>query len=544
MGFKMGKYVAFIIVSCLFFSCSDPGQKQSANTFHINISNGYIESLDPAYAKSIEMMRMVHMLYNTLTETDENLHLKPALAKSWKVSGDGLTYIFHIRNDVFFQDNELFPNGKGRLMTANDVAYSFSRIIDPKVASYGAWIFNDKVDSTNPFVAIDDTTLQIRLRSPFRPLPEILSMPYCSIVPKEVTTYWGKDFRSHPCGTGAFQFKYWDESNVLVMHKNPHYWERDPSGNSLPYLDAVQVTFIDSKATEFLLFMQGKLDFVNGIDGSFKDLVLKKDGSLREQFRKKFQLKKRTYLDSEYLGFLMDSTNTLVTNSPIKNVLVRQAINYAIDRKKIVTYFRNGIGIPACSGFIPAGMPGYDSSAGFGYHYDLQRSLQLLTKAGYPNGKGLGIIKMQTPDIWADIVNFVAEELKEVGIIVQVENIQPNVLKQEMSRSRSLIFRGTWIADYPDAESYLAFFNSRLPAPPNYTRFKNTTFDQWYDESINAPDTIRWKLYRAMDSLAMSYAPVIPLFYDQILHFTQNKVSGFTSNPMNIYELKYVRLKE
>src|SRR5690606_15987994 len=108
-----------------------------------------------------------------------------------------------------------------------DVAYSFNRIIDPKVASYGSWIFNDRVTATDPFVAVDDTTLQIHLLRPFRPLPEILSMPYCGVIPREVAEKWGKDFRSHPCGTGPFQFRYWDEGNMLILHKNPHYWEED-----------------------------------------------------------------------------------------------------------------------------------------------------------------------------------------------------------------------------------------------------------------------------------------------------------------------------
>lgn len=533
-----------LIIICLVLnsSCRQAKDKTNGSIFRYNISNGYLESLDPAYAKSLDMMRADHMIYNTLFETDEHLHIAPSLAKNWEVSADGLLYTFYLRDDVFFQDNVAFPGGKGRKMTAGDVVYSLNRIIDPKVASYGAWIFNDRVNSTQPFVAINDTTLQIHLKRPFRPLPEILTMSYCSIVPKEVVEHWGKDFRSHPCGTGPFKFRYWDEASMLVLHKNPHYWETDSSGQLLPYLDALQISFIDSKATEFLMFLQGKLDFVTGIDGSFKDLVLAKDGSLQPAYKKKFKLKKQTYLDVEYIGFLVDTTNSLLDDAPTKHLLVRQAINYAIDRRKIVTYFRNGVGTPALSGFIPAGLPGHDSTGSFGYNYNPAKALELLKQAGYPNGKGLKTVKILTPDIWSDIVNFVASQLQDIGIPVQVETIQPNILKQEMSRSKAICFRGIWIADYPDAESYMAFFNSRLPAPPNYTRFSNSTFDKWYDESMNAPDTTRWNLYRKMDSLVMSQAPVIPLYYDQILHFSQNNVNGMTSNAMNIIDLKRARI--
>jgi oligopeptide transport system substrate-binding protein len=530
-----------MLVLCLLFSC---GHKQTSkeNTFYLNFSSGTLESMDPAFAKDLYMMWAGHMLYNTLVETNENLQLVPSLAKSWQVSEDGLTYTFQLRNDVSFHDNPEFPGGKGRRMTAHDVAYTMRRIIDPNTASYGAWIFNDRVAEKDPFTAIDDTTFVMKLKAPFRPMVQILTMQYCSIVPHEVVERWGKDYRAHPCGTGPFMFHYWDEGNILVLHRNPNYWEQDATGKKLPYVDAVQMSFVDSKATEFLLFLQGKLDFVNGLDGSFKDLVLSKNGMLKPEFQSKFRMEKQVYLNTEYIGFLTDASNPVVKGAAINNVQVRQAINYAIDRKKIATYFRNGVSLPALSGFIPAGMPGYDSSASFGFQYDPAKASELLKAAGYPGGKGLAPIKVLTPDNWADIVNFIATQLHEIGISMQVEIMQPNLLKQMMSRSQAPMFRAQWIADYPDAETYLAFFNSRFPAPPNYTRFNDPLFDKWYDESMNVPDTLRWQLYRRMDSLVMSKAPVIPIFYDRLLHFTQNRVQGFSSTAMNLIDLKRVQL--
>ncbi len=535
-------YLPLLWLACLFFSsCKQQTQTNSKNVFHLNISSGYLESLDPAFAKDLNMMWVDHMLYNTLVETDEHLHTVPSLAKSWAVNENGLSYTFHLRGDIYFQDNALFDGGKGRKMTARDVVYSFVRIMDPKTASPGAWIFNGKVAAADPFVAVDDTTLQINLRSPFRPLPELLSMSYCSIVPHEVAEHWGKDFRSHPCGTGPFTFSYWDEGNALNLLRSPHYWETDSAGNKLPYLEAVQATFVDSKATEFLLLQQGKVDFVNGVDGSFKDLLLSKDGNLKKEFQGKFHLDKSTYLNTEYLGFLTDTSNEVMKDEPTRNLLVRQAINYAIDRRKIVTYFKNGMEIPATQGFIPAGMPGYDAAAHYGYHYDPAKALQLLAAAGYPNGKGMKPITIICPNNFEDIVNFVASELQEVGITVNIDLMQPNILKQQMSRSKAVFFRAQWLADYPDAETYLVFFNSHFPAPPNYTRFSNPVFDKWYDESLNRPDTARWALYRKMDSLAMSYAPVAPLYYERLYHFTPNNVTGFRSNPMNIIDIRRVR---
>ena len=543
MTLNIALYLASAWLTCLFVasSCNHHTQADSKNVFHLNISSGYLESLDPAFAKDLNMMWIDHMVYNTLVETDEHLHTVPSLATKWEVDESGLTYTFHIRSDVYFHNNVLFDGGRGRKMTAHDVVYSFMRIMDPKTASPGAWIFNGKVAVTNPFVAIDDTTLQVNLRSPFRPLPEILSMSYCSIVPHEVAEHWGKDFRNHPCGTGPFSFSYWDEGNALNLLRNEHYWEKDSAGEKLPYLSAVQLSFVDSKATEFLLFRQGKVDFVNGVDGSFKDLLISKDGNLKKEFQDKFHLDKSTYLNTEYLGFLIDSTSSVMKDEPTRNRLVRQAINYAIDRKKIVTYFKNGMEIPATQGFIPAGMPGYDPNATYGYHYDPARAQQLLAAAGYPNGRGMKPIKILCPNNFEDIVNFVASELQEVGITANIDLIQPNILKQQMSKSQAVFFRAQWLADYPDAETYLVVFNSRFPAPPNYTRFSDVLFDKWYNESLNLPDTARRALYRKMDSLAMSYAPVVPLYYDRLYHFTPNNMTGFRSNPMNIIDLRRVR---
>ena len=524
----------------LFFSCHTPTDT-SKTIFHLNISSGYLESMDPAYAKDLNMMWIDHMLYNTLVETDEQLHTVPSLAKSWDVTPDGLTYTFHLRSDVYFHDDPAFPQGKGRRMIASDVVYSFSRIINPKIASTGAWIFNGHVAEFQPFVATDDTTVQVRLRTPFRPLPQILSMPYCNIIPHEVAEHWGKDFRSHPCGTGPFQFTYWDEDNALGLRRNPHYWQHDSSGHSLPYLDAVQVSFIDSKATEFQLFLQGKVDFISGVLGASKDLILAKDGTLKKEYLGKFHMEQGTYLNTEYIGFLTDTTNPIMKGESTADPLIRRAINYAIDRRKIVTYFKNGMGIPATQGFIPAGMPGYDSAATYGYSYDPAKALQLLAQAGHPAGKGLKPITIQVPNNYEDIANFIAGELQEIGITLKLELIQPNVLKQQMSASKALCFRAQWLADYPDAETYLVFFNSHFPAPPNYTRFSNATFDQWYDQSLNLPDTARWQLYRRMDSLAMSQAPIIPLYYEKLIHFTQNNITGLHSNPMNLIDLKEVR---
>ncbi|HEY0678630.1 MAG TPA: ABC transporter substrate-binding protein [Chitinophagaceae bacterium] len=517
-------------------------RKNDKQVFRYNETTG-IATLDPAFAKNQSILWPVHQIYNTLVETDNKLNIVPSLAYRWDVSEDRLTYIFHLRNDVFFHDHEVFPGGRGRKMTAFDVEYSYKRIVDPFTASSGAWIFNNRVDPVDAFRALDDSTFQLKLVSPFNPILGLLSMQYCSIVPKEVVEKYGKDFRSHPCGTGPFSFKSWEEGQALILLKNERYFEKDEQGRSLPYLDAIKVTFYDSKATEFLLFQQGQLDFINDIDASFKDEVLTRKGELRNDWQGKIRISKHPYLNTEYLGILVDEKNPLVKNSPLRSSKIRAAINYGFDRRKMMMYLRNSIGIPAESGFVPAGLPSFDSTIVKGFHFDPQRSRQLLAEAGFPEGKGLPVIKLLTIPIYADLASFIAKELEDVGIKVQVESVQKSFLLEQTAKSTAIFFRGSWIADYPDAENYLSCFYSKNPSPPNYTRYSNPQFDALYERSLTEQDyETRLSLYRQMDQLIVRDAPVVPLWYDEVIRLVQPNITGFEPNGLNLLELRKVSI--
>lgn len=501
------------------------------------------ESLDPAFAKNLNIMWHVHTLYNRLIEYDEEMYVVPSLAKRWTISEDRKTYTFILRNDVYFHDNDAFPKGKGRLMTAQDVAYSFGRIIDEKTASPGAWIFNDRVDSLKPFMAIDDTTFVLKLQKPFNPMLSVLSMQYCSIVPHEVVEKWGKDFRSHPCGTGPFVFQHWEEAVAITYQKNEHYWEVDSHGVRLPYIDGIKTTFIDSKASEFLLFMQGDLDFMNGIDVSFKDQVLTKQGSLKSEFAQKIKLNKHPYLNVEYLGILMESSKQ--PQSILLQKKIRQAINYGFDRKKLVTYLRNNIGHAANAGIVPRGLPGYDSNRVKGYTYNPVLARNYIDEAKKMNGGKLPQITLLSNDNYSDRCNFIASQLGEVGLTVKVEIMQPSLLREQMSNSQAPFFWATWIADYPDAESYLTMFYGKNSAPPNYTRFSNAAFDRLYETALVCnTESEKIALYQAMDSIIVDEAPCVPLFYDEVMHFTQPRILSWSCNTLNLIELKKVKIKD
>lgn len=518
-------------------------QHPDKKIFHYNEQTG-IASLDPAFAKNQSIMWAVHQLYSTLVEVNDQMQLQPSVAKSWEISADNLTFIFHLRNDVFFHDDIAFTDGRGRKLIASDVVYSFSRIMDKSTASPGAWIFNSRVDTTQPFKAIDDSTFQLKLIKPFQAILGILSMQYCSIVPKEAVEKYGNDFRRHPVGTGPFAFVAWEEGQALILKKSEHYFEKDSSGYSLPYLDGIKVSFFDSKATEFLEFQQHRLDFINDIEASFKDEILTKTGNLKKEWEGKLILQKHPYLNVEYLGILVDSNNALVKQSPLRFKKIRQAINYGFDRRKMMLYLRNSIGNAAESGFVPKGLPSFDTTAVKGYHYDPAKARQLLSEAGYTNGNEPPIIKLLTIPIYADLASYIANELAQLGIKIQVETVQKSLLLEQTSKSQALFFRGSWIADYPDAENYLSVFYSKNPAPPNYTHYDNQAFDALYEKANAEPnDSLRYQLYQQMDQLVMNDAPVVPLWYDMAIHLVHTNISGFEANSLNLLELRRAKKK-
>jgi oligopeptide transport system substrate-binding protein len=530
----------FICLAFFLPSCQN-NRSSSKHVFHYNEASN-IATLDPAFAKNQSILWAVHQIFNTLVETDSNLNIVPSLAYRWEISDNRLRYTFYLRQDVFFHDNDAFAGGKGRRMTAHDVEYSFRRILDKNTASSGAWIFNTRVDTVQPFSALSDSVFEIKLIRPFTPLPGLLSMQYCSIIPREVVEKWGKDFRSHPCGTGPFKFKSWEEGQSLILLRNENYFEKDAAGNRLPYLDAVQTTFFNNKATEFLMFRQGKLDFINDIDASFKDEILSKTGQLKKDWIGKIRLTKHSYLNTEYLGILVDSTKSVVKGSPLTNKKVRQALNYGFDRAKMMMYLRNSIGTPAYSGFVPRGLPSFDSTSVKGYSYQPAKARQLLKEAGYPDGRNMPVIKLYTISVYSELASFIAKELEAIGITIQVEVVQKGLLLEQTAKSQAPFFRGSWIADYPDAENYLSVFYSRNPAPPNYTRYNNPRYDKLYEQALSlTSDSARNELYREMDRMIIDDAPIIPLWYDEVIHLVQPDVQGFHPNGLNLLELRYAR---
>jgi peptide/nickel transport system substrate-binding protein len=551
------KFTILLVTIILISSCSKKSHegedKGNKKVFRYNQAEG-LNSLDPAFARIQANVWATNQLFNGLFELDKELSVIPALAETWNISEDGKTYTIKIKEDVYFHDNEAFPEGKGREVVAEDFVYSFKRIIDPKTASTGAWIFNDKVLTNTDgsivdtcFKALDKYTFQIHLNKSYSPFLQILSMPYTYVVPKEAVDKYGKDFSRKPVGTGPFTFKQWTENESLTLLKNQNYWRKDASGKALPYLDAVQVSFIADKNQAFLTFQQGKLEMVSGIEEGSRDLILNRDGSLKKEFTSQFQAEKVPYLNTEYLAFQLDPNLYKDKKHPFLDKRVRQAMNYGINRGELVSFLRNRLGLPGVSGVVPVAMPSYDSTKVKGYTYDVTKAQKLLKEAGYAQGKGFPEVTLYCNPLHNELLQYLQKQWANLGIKVKIEITTQATLQEMVDNGKVNFWRASWIGDYPDAENYLATFYSKnfAPAGPNRSHFKNASFDALYDKAQREADPFkRYEMYQVMDQLIMVEAPVIVLYYDEGVQLKQNYISGLDANPMNNLTLEKVDFKE
>ncbi len=526
--------VLFVLALC---GCQNrPDEADPRTVFRYNQHNP-ITSLDPAFARTQNNIWAVESLFNGLVQLDDSLQVKPCIASSWHISSDGLVYRFTLRDDVFFHDDPSFPGGLGRKVTARDVVYSFERLVDDEWPKPGSWIFKGRVAQVQPFVAENDSVFVLRLAEPFQPMLQILTMQYASIVPHEACTRYGRDFRRHPVGTGPFKFKIWAENQALVVLKNEKYFERDSTGQRLPYLDAIKTTFIGDRKTAFLAFKKGRLDYFFGLESSYINELLTAEGELQPALQNDYYFLKNPYLNSEYIGIKIGENG----NKSLQVKKIRQALNYAFDRTLMLQTLRNNVGKPANSGFSPRGLPNFNPEAIPGYRYDPALAQQLLREAGISQSEDLPPITLLCNAEYLDLYTFISRQWEEIGIKATVEATETALLRERMRNGQAPFFRASWIADYPDAESFFTCFYSKNAAPPNYTRFSNAAFDQLYEASLKETDTERrLALYQKMDAILVEEAPVVFLFYDETAQFAHRSIEGLPRNAINLLSLKRV----
>lgn len=523
---------SLLLLAIGLLSCNNKStEKQDHLVFRYN-ENANISSLDPAFTRNLPNIWPSLQMYNGLVQFDESLNLKPDIATHWEFIDSTNTYNFTLRKDVYFHKDARFGKDSTRTVVAQDFVYSFDRLTDPKVASPGSWVLQ-QVDS---YKAINDTTFQIQLKKPFPAFLGLMAMPYCSVVPKEIVESKEIPFRKKPIGTGPFAFQLWEENVKLVLRKNPIYFEKDSNGKQLPYLEAIAITFLPEKQNELLHFLQGSIDMISGLDASYKDELLTSDGELQKNYVDKINILTGPYLNTEYLGFQLETDKPELSSKKL-----REAINIGFDRDAMIKHLRNGMGTAANAGFIPAGLPGSNNNTG--YTYDRKRARKLVKQFSQETGIQTPQIRVSTTAEYLDICEYLQRQLELIGIELKVDVLPPSTLLQMRAVGDLEFFRSSWIADYPDAESYLSLFYSpnHTPNGPNYSYFTNKEYDSLYVASLDVQDIEeRSHLYQKMDSIIVAEMATVPLFYDKAVRFVQPEVKGMKINPQNFLYLKEV----
>lgn len=523
-------YISIFCVALTLVSCQDKSKQESLKSVFRYNESANIQTLDPAFARSMAIIWPCNQLFNGLVQLNDSLEVQGDIAKSWTISPDGKQYDFTLRKAVYFHKHVNFGTDSTRAVVANDFEYSFKRLIDTKLASPGAWVFQ----KVNAFKALNDSVLRITLKEPFPAFLGLLSMRYASVVPHEIVEDPTADFRAHPIGTGPFYFKLWEENVKLVLRKNPSYFEFDSKGTRLPYLEAVSITFLPDKQSAFLQFLQHNLDFISGLDPAYKDDLITSEGVLQDKYRDKITMITGPYLNTEYLGFNLESKGA------VNDIRIRRALDKGFDRDKMLVYLRNGMGNGHVGGMIPTGLAG-NFISDTKYNVEEARDLVKAYKKDAKTDKVT--ISLSTNSSYIDIAEFLQREWQKIGIDLVVDVAPPATLRQGISSGKFEFFRGSWIADYPDAENYLSLFYSKNKAPngPNYTRYQRVEYDALLEKATNevAVDK-RAELYQQMDQIISRDLPAIVLFYDKAARFTHPNVKGLGINPMNNLFLKRV----
>lgn len=504
--------------------------------FRYNESAG-ITSLDPAFARAQNNIWVVHQLYNTLLEYDNQLNIKPSLATAWVVSSDGLEYRFKLRTDVYFHANTIFSPDTTRRMTASDVMYSLQRLASPQLAAPGGWT----MQFVSQIQVVRDDSLLIRLKEPFPPFLGILTMKYCSVVPSEIASMPIDWLSKNPIGTGPYFLKVWEENEVMILRKNQAYFETDSQNQPLPYPEGVKITFITDKQSAFLELLNGRIDMLSGLDASYKDEILTREGVLAEKYRQRFVLQKADYLNTEYLAFNIEKAKA--ENLPWADPRVRLAINFAIDKEAISIHLRNGAGRPARQGFIP---PVLNPLSKYREKSEAEIAIELLREAGFYQLTPSPVLTLSTTASYADMAELIQQNLAKVGIRLRVDVLPPSTLRQNIAAGSVLFYRGSWIADYADGENYLSLFYSGNMPPfgPNYSRYSDIRFDLKYQKLKNiSTQNERWQIIAELDYFLMQEGAVIPLMYDQVIRLVRRDMGHLEVNPLNLLELRSLHMQ-
>lgn len=570
----------FVILSCLtLFSCfkkDDKGQ----NVLNIPLAD-QVSTLDPAQSFDTVSASVIYQSYEPLFEyhyLKRPYQVQPLLAESMpKIENDATKYIIKIKSNIRYHDDPIFK-GQPRFVKAADFINQIKRLAWQPTNSNGWWLFDGKIKGINEFrekagsdfqkfkelsisgiQAPDDSTLIIELTEPYPQMLYALTMTFTAPMPMEAIEAYNNDLSSHIIGTGPYQFDSWTRNSQISLKKFENYHKvfypaqgdrlansrslLEDSGKVLPFIDKVNFKIMKEAQTRWLNFLNGNIDYLSLPKDNYNS-TLTASGELTSELKnKKIKLQIFPSLTYWWLSFNM--------NDPIvgKNLNLRKAIAHALDYDRYITTFTNNIG-QRTNSIYPPGIPGYDPSNILPYEFNVEKSKEYLKLAGYPDGKGLPVLKYDTRG--ASTTNrqraeFVKASLEKIGIKIDIHmNNFPNFLDKAKKGKLQFWFDG-WALDYPDAENVLQLLISKNQSPfgPNSTFYSNEKIDRLFEKLKSLPNgKEKFDLMVEIEKTVNADLPWVMLFYSRNYIVSHERLKNFRHSDIIYNQVKYLRLED
>ena len=561
-----------IVVSIMLFGCAGEqkpalregkGGIQLGGVFRVNEVMD-IRSLNPLEITEATGYRVASQVYERMVRFDQaTLEPIPGLAESWEANENATEWTFRLRKGVMFHDDPCFKGGEGRELMASDVKYCFEQLCTPSPYNQMFWLVKDRLRGANDYYklklkgetppelecieVIDDYTVKVKLNFPFASFLRLMGHNAFFIYPKEAVEAYGEDLSNKAIGTGAFYLKVFKRDELALLQRNDDYWGVDEFGNELPYLSAIQVSFIKDKKTELLSFKNGDLDMIFTLPIDMYGEVM---GSLEETGEKEVMSYRPQVMPSLSVHYYAFQHK----NELFKDVRIRKAFNLAVDKKSLVEYTLQGEGTPGIYGIVPPVFKNYPHKLIRGNDFNPERARELLAQAGFPNGESFPSVTLETAsggqnyEVIAQVIQQMLKDNLNVNVDIKVLSMAQQ--SDNAESGNSVFWRTAWLAYYPDPENFLSLFlgkdmEDESGAYLNTVNYHSGLYDSLYHMAVRELDeTKRYSIFSSLDQMLIDDAVIMPLYYDEFTRLLPRYVKGFPQNSIEYRDFRKVWIDE
>jgi peptide/nickel transport system substrate-binding protein len=489
-----------LLVPLLIFTLSC-GQRPDPNTL-VMIIESSPTNLDPRVGLDAQSERIGSLIYDDLLTRDEHFNVQPWLAERWEIP-DPLTYVFHLRHGVRFHD--------GRPLTSRDVKWSFDSLLEGKIRSTKSSVYRpiEGIEAPDPY------TVVFHLKEPFATLLWNLSGGAMGIVPYGS----GPEQSLHPLGSGPFRFVSAQQDKEVVIERNDAYWDTPP------HLQRVRFAVVPDSTTRALELRKGSADVVINALTADTIVALQKEPKLR-------------ILSDR--GTIFNYIALNLRDPILKEVRVRQALAFAIDRRPLIQYLWRGMALPASS-ILPVQSWAYNGGV-HAYSYDPERSRKMLDQAGYPVRQGIRfhlVMKTSTEETSRLLAAVLQQQLREVGIALDIRTFEFATFFSDVTRGAFELYSLRWIGGNEDPDIFeYAFHSAKFPPRgANRSYYSNPEMDKLIEQARSELDQQKRKeIYAEIQRILATDLPYINLWYlDNVLVYS-SRVSNLQLNPSGNYD--------